>query len=177
MSYLDRIFETAKEVITIPNDINFAGGVNFAGSMEVAGLAEAKQAVNATLSSTTLDIIGFRGQVAVKAGATLTAGTRAGGNVVASLVADVQLPATAVIGTDGIISGLAFTGNLGGTHTGKCSLINVMTPAAGMWDYFLDFGADTGAVASNTNAIGANSTYRIRCRVASTEFDLIGVGV
>jgi hypothetical protein len=96
-------------------------------------------------------------------------------SVATALWARVDIPTDFAVGADAIVSGLAITGNLGGTHTGACSMINIPNPSAGTWDYFLDFGSAPGAIVADTSNIPAAATHKIKCRIDSTEFYLIGV--
>lgn len=120
------------------------------------------------------NLAGLCGYLEVATTKTLIGGRRAQMSIASALWARVDLPLGAVIGTNGIVSGVAISANLGGTHTGACSMINVTTPSAGTWDYFLDFGATPGAIVADTGATPANAIYKIKCRIDSTDFYLIG---
>lgn len=87
---------------------------------------------------------GVRGYFEIVAGGTIynAAGVRAG----------VELPATAVIASGGVLSGLLIDAvSLGGTHTGKAGAIHVVTPGAGTWDSLLIIGASTGCTTAGTS--------------------------
>jgi hypothetical protein len=121
------------------------------------------------------NLAGLCGYLEIAAAKTLIGGRRTQMSIASALWARIDMPSTAVIGTSGIVSGLAISANLGGTHTGACSMINVTTPSAGTWDYFLDFGASPGAIVADTTNLPAAATYKIKCRYDSTDFYLIGV--
>jgi len=137
-----------------------------------AHVGQVKIANNLTIGG---NLAGLCGYLEVAAAKTLIGGRRAQMSVASALWARVDLPATAVVGTAGIVSGLAISANLGGTHTGACSMINITTPSAGTWDYFLDFGANPGAIVADTSNLPAAATYKIKCRYNNTDFYLIGV--
>lgn len=207
MSYLDRIFETTKEVVTIPNKVIFSdtvtfsngstitepftfadnvtlekaiavtgtsaftGAATFAGAVTVGGAATfngGASAVRSIAAPATLaaDVGALQGQFAV--GAVAVTASKAA----AAVIADVQLPSGATLSA-GTISGLAITGDLGGTHTGNCAAISVAKPEAGTWDFFLDFGGATGVVEAESNQTIA-VTHKIKCRVNGTTFYLAG---
>jgi hypothetical protein len=63
----------------------------------------------------------------------------------------VDLPSSAVIHTSGVLSAfMAYSLDLGGTHTGKAAVIDVPTPGAGTWDALLWIDASTGCTATGT---------------------------
>jgi hypothetical protein len=63
----------------------------------------------------------------------------------------VDLPSGAVISSGKFVSGLmAYSVDLGGTHTGKAVAIDVPTPGAGTWDALLHIGASSGTTAAGT---------------------------
>ncbi len=121
------------------------------------------------------NLAGLCGYLEVATTKTLIGGRRAQMSVASALWARVDLPSGAIVGTSGIVSGLAISADLGGTHTGKCSMINIPNPSAGEWDYFLDFGSAPGAIVADTSNLPAAATHKIKCRIDSTEFYLIGV--
>lgn len=135
-------------------------------------VGQVKIGANLTING---NLAGLCGYLEVAAGKTLIGGRRAQQSVAAALWGRVDLPATAVAGTAAIISALALSANLGGTHTGSCSMIAIPTPSAGTWDYFLDFGAAPGAIVADTTNLPAAATYKIKCRYDTTDFYLIGV--
>ncbi|MBI4720821.1 MAG: hypothetical protein HY770_06300 [Chitinivibrionia bacterium] len=162
------------------------GGVALSGGDIRAGVA--RLLITQPIVDTDLTISGWVGQIKVgavdiSANTSYVAGARgyveiaAGGTVynAAGLRATVELPATAVINTNGILSGLMIDAiSLGGTHTGKASMVHIPNPLAGTWDYFLDFGSAPGAIAADTSATPGNATHKITCRIGSTDFYLIG---
>jgi hypothetical protein len=135
-------------------------------------VGQVKVANNLTIGG---NLAGLCGYLEVATTKTLIGGRRAQMSIASALWARVDLPSGAVVGTNGIVSGVAISANLGGTHTGACSMINVTTPSAGTWDYFLDFGADPGAIVADTSGVPGNATHKIKCRIDSTDFYLIGV--
>lgn len=119
------------------------------------------------ISANTSYVSGLRGYLEVTAAGTVhtATGVRAG----------VDLPSTAVIATGGVLSGLLIDAiTLAGTHTGVAAMVNVPNPGAGTWDYFLNFGSAPGAIVADTSATPANATYKIKCRIGSTDFYLAG---
>ncbi|MEN6473757.1 MAG: hypothetical protein ABFD81_07080 [Syntrophaceae bacterium] len=120
------------------------------------------------ISANTSYIAGVRGYIEVVAGGTIYNAT--------GLRGCVELPATAVIASGGILSGVMIDAiTLAGTHTGKASMVHIPNPGAGTWDYFLDFGSAPGAIVADTSNLPAAATYKIKCRIGSTDFYLIGV--
>lgn len=135
-------------------------------------VGQVKVANNLTIGG---NLAGLCGYLEVATTKTLIGGRRAQMSIASALWARVDLPSGAVVGSAGIVSGLAISANLGGTHTGACSMINVATPSAGTWDYFLDFGATPGAIVADTSSLPGTATYKIKCRCDTTDFYLIGV--
>jgi hypothetical protein len=120
------------------------------------------------ISANTSYVAGVRGYVEIAAGGTVYNAT--------AIRACAELPATAVIATSGILSGVMIDAvTLGGTHTGKASMVHIPNPGAGTWDYFLDFGSAPGAIVADASNIPATATYKIKCRIGSTDFYLVGV--
>ena len=90
--------------------------------------------------------------------------------------ATVDIPSGAVIASGGRVAGLCIDSiYMGGTHTGKAAMIYIPNSNDGEWDYFLDFGSAPGAIVADTSNIPAAATYKIKCRIGSTDFYLIGV--
>jgi hypothetical protein len=214
MSYLDRIFESEGESVTIPNAISLGifnstkpgygiklssgvtaafriyaddGGVALAGGDIRVGVS--RLLITKAITDTDLTLSGFVGQIKVgavdiSANTSYISGLRgyievkAGGTIynASGVRACVDLPSTAVIDTSGILSGLMIDAvTLAGTHTGKASMVHIPNPGAGTWDYFLDFGSAPGAIEADTSDIPSAATYKIKCRIGSTDFYLIGV--
>lgn len=163
------------------------GGVALSGTDIRVGVA--RMLITKAIADTDLTLSGFVGQVKVGAvdispNTSYIAGLRGYIEVVAAgtiynaagLRGCVDLPSTAVIATGGILSGLMIDAvTLAGTHTGKASMVHIPNPGAGSWDYFLDFGSAPGAIAADTSNIPSAATYKIKCRIGSTDFYLIGV--
>lgn len=162
------------------------GGVALAGSDIRAGVF--RMLVTTAIADTDLTLSGLVGQIKVgavdiSANTAYVAGLRgyleivAGGTVynATGVRACVELPSTAVINTGGILSGLIIDAiSLAGTHTGKASMVHIPNPLAGTWDYFLDFGSAPGAIVADTSATPGNATHKIKCRIGSVDFYLIG---
>lgn len=162
------------------------GGVALSGTDIRVGVA--RLLVTTAITDTDLTLSGFVGQIKVgavdiSANTSFLAGLRgyievvAGGTVyiASGLRGCVDLPSTAVIATNGILSGLLIDAvTLAGTHTGKASMIHIPNPGAGTWDYFLDFGSAPGAIVADTSGTPANATYKVKCRIGSTDFYLAG---
>jgi len=88
------------------------------------------------------NLSGVCGYLEVVTAKTLTGGAS---DAIASAVwGRVDLPSGAVIGSGGLISAFGVSADLGGTHTGKASVLSVPNPSAGTWDYFAVFGSATG---------------------------------
>jgi hypothetical protein len=87
----------------------------------------------------------------------------------AALMASIDVPSGATIGA-GTVSAIQTGGDLGGTHTGKAAVLNIVNPSAGTWDYCISFGSATGAVAANTANLGSNTlTNVLKVRVGNTD--------
>jgi hypothetical protein len=95
------------------------------------------------------NLAGLCGYLEVAAAKTLIGGRYAQASVAAGVWGRVDVPATGVIGTAAYVSAFAASGNLGGTHTGKASVLHVPNPGAGVWDFFASFGATTGCTVAN----------------------------
>jgi hypothetical protein len=95
------------------------------------------------------NLAGLCGYLEVLAAKTLIGGRYAQASVASAVWGRVDVPATGVIGTAAYVSAFAASGNLGGTHTGKASVIHVPNPGAGTWDLFASFGATTGCTVAN----------------------------
>lgn len=162
------------------------GGTALSGTDIRVGLG--RLLITKAITDTDLTLSGWVGQIKVgavdiSANTSYIAGVRgyieivAAGTVynAAGLRGCVELPSTAVIATGGILSGVMIDAvTLAGTHTGKASMVHIPNPGAGTWDYFLDFGSAPGAIAADTSATPANATYKIKCRIGSTDFYLAG---
>ena len=92
-----------------------------------------------------------------------------------ALLAGIDVPSGAVIGTGGIVSGICVGGNLGGTHTGKAVVLQITNPGAGAFDYFMQVGrtvtADTtGCVETTFAGNAANQVRALKVRVCATDY-------
>lgn len=225
MAYLDRIFETSAEAVTIPNPLTLSGALVLSNTISIGTFASAAAGSGIALSSSKtaaariyaddggvaltgtdiragicrllitkaladrdLTLSGFVGQIKVgavdiSANTSYVAGLRGYLEVTAlgtianatAVRACVDLPSTAVIGSGGVLSGLMIDAvTLAGTHTGSAAMINVPNPGAGTWDYFLNFGSAPGAIVADTGSTPSNATYKIKCRIGSTDFYLAG---
>lgn len=91
--------------------------------------------------------------------------------------ATVDCPSGVTIASGGRVAGLCIDSiYMGGTHTGKAAMIYVPNSNDGEWDYFLDFGSAPGAIVADTSSVPGSATHKIKCRIGSTDFYLIGVG-
>lgn len=95
------------------------------------------------------NLAGLCGYLEVAAAKTLIGGTLAADSVATAVWGRVDLPSTAVAGTAAYLSAFAASANLGGTHTGKVSVLHVATPSAGTFDALLSIGASTGCTVAN----------------------------
>lgn len=147
--------------------------------------ALARLLILGTCAAGDISAFGHQGQLKVKGDMSLATGHLAGAygylelasggnvNVAAGVKAMADLPSGATV--TGILSALLIASNdLGGTKTGKCSMVHIPNPVSGTWDYFLDFGSAPGAIAADTSATPANATHKIKCRIGATDFYLIG---
>lgn len=90
---------------------------------------------------------GVRGYFEIAAGGTIYNAT--------AVRACVELPATAVIASGGILSGVLIDAvTLAGTHTGKATCIHVPSPGAGEWDYLMEIPAH---LVGSSNGGGADT--------------------
>lgn len=68
-----------------------------------------------------------------------------------------DLPTGAVIPSTGVLSAfLADSIDLGGTHTGKATVLHIPNPGAGTWDYLAILGTATGC---NVTSFSGNSAF------------------
>ena len=111
-----------------------------------AQVGQVKVAANLTIGG---NLAGLCGYLEVAAGSTLIGGRYAQASIAAGVWGRVDVPSTAVAGTAAYVSAFAASGNLGGTHTGKLSVIHIPNPGAGVWDLFASFGATTGCTVAN----------------------------
>jgi hypothetical protein len=111
-----------------------------------ANVGQIKVANNLTIGG---NLAGVCGYLEVAAAKTLIGGTFATGAVATAVWGRVDLPSTAVAGTAAYISAFAASANLGGTHTGKASVLHIPNPAAGVWDALISLGSTTGCTVAN----------------------------
>lgn len=85
-------------------------------------------------------------------------------NVAGGIVAHVDCPSGATI--TGVLAGLIIkTNDLGGTHTGKASMVYMPNEGAGSWDYCLDFATGVAVAAANTHTIDSHAlAFIVKCR-------------
>jgi hypothetical protein len=95
------------------------------------------------------NLSGLCGYLEVAATKTLIGGRVAQGSIASALWARLDVPATGVIGTDAVVSGLGISANIGGTHTGKAAAIHIPNPSAGVWDSLIRLGDATGTTVVN----------------------------
>lgn len=120
-----------------------------------AHVGQVKVAANLTIGG---NLAGLCGYLEVAAGSTLIGGRAAQASVASAVWGRVDIPATGVIGTDAFVSAFAAGGNLGGTHTGKATVMHVPNPSAGGWDFFAVFGSAPGdMIAANTHTIDSHA--------------------
>lgn len=81
--------------------------------------------------------------------------------VATALWARVDVPSGFTIGSGTVVSGIGVTADLGGTHTGRASVVNVVNPSGGAWDAFAEFGNATGCtVTTYTGNSGFDSNSK-----------------
>ncbi len=116
-------------------------------------VGQVKVANNLTING---NLAGLCGYLEVAAAKTLIGGRAAQGSIASAVWGRVDVPATGVIGSDAFVSAFGAGANLGGTHTGKATVLHVVNPSAGAWDYFAVLGSATGC---NTEAYTGNGAF------------------
>lgn len=93
------------------------------------------------------------------------------------VMATLDVPSGATVGTGGLASALAIGGNLGGTHTGPCAAIHLTNPSAGAWDYLFQFGrtvvADSTGVSEVISGNTGNQTRGLKIRFCDTDWWIV----
>lgn len=215
MSYLDRIFETAAEAVTIPNPLTFSGAVTFSSTVEgiragdsantdgsgialsaaytsavrvhadtgSAALAESNTRAaifrylvgTAPTAGANISTYGAQCQLKIVANSNVT-GNQGGvcgyletsGSITltgsinapkAGVISYVDVPSGVTIAASTFVSAFGVNAcDLGGTHTGATSVLQIANPSAGGWDYFAAFSTSLGdMIAANTHSIDSHA--------------------
>lgn len=144
----------------------------------------ARMLVDTAISTGDVSTFGFQAQLKVNANVAPDSGNMAGlwayleitaGSTVsdmAAICAMVDCPATGVIANGKYLSALRiYSNDINCTHTGKATLLHVLNPAAGTWDYFAVFDSATGVIA-DTGAGGGTSKY-LKCLIGGTAYSIL----
>jgi hypothetical protein len=76
-----------------------------------------------------------------------------------AIMASIEVPSGATIGSGQYVSAISMGGNLGGTHTGKAGVLQVTNPNAGVFDYFLILDTATGAATASDPSASTNNYW------------------
>jgi len=118
---------------------------------------------------------GVYGYAEITAGQTYTANDNLS---FSGVLAGIDMPSTAVIAANSVMSGLAIgAGTLGGTHTGKVAAIHITNPGTGTYDCLLQLGwagQDATGIATTISVSNVNElTTGLKIRVAGVDMEIV----